>query len=141
MAKRYDGQEPSLYHEKRIYDGFPDRADQQLMREFHGAADWNKRAVIASQLQDERLKHFAYRIVYAERPDVLRPQHRRQIDGWVAKRVLGEDTDAPWTSIPQAVQEADDLLNDAVVDEMSLMTEVKIFLENMERRMAARERL
>jgi len=69
-------QEPSPHPELQMYDRFPDRSDEGLMAAFHDAGNWQERAKFAGQFEDQRLKQFAYRTVYAEAPDVPRSKHR-----------------------------------------------------------------
>lgn len=102
LSRLYEDREPSPFPEQQVYDGFPPRGDEALMANFHRARDWPARLEIAGQLQDQRLKHFAYRMVYAEAPEVLSESHRAQIERWIRERVLNEESEAPWTTVSKA---------------------------------------
>lgn len=130
FAGRYADQEPSPHVEERIYDGFPSPADQAIMEEFH-RTDWAQRPAIAERIGDARVKEFADRLMFVERPDVLSESKRADLERWVAARVLSEDHSVPWTTIPKALQEVDDLLVNASGDEAQLLREVKTFLQEM----------
>jgi exodeoxyribonuclease-1 len=52
---------PAQHVEGQIYDGFPDDTDHNLMDAFH-IADWSKRAEIANQFADHRLKKLGNRL-------------------------------------------------------------------------------
>ena len=133
MAKRYEDREPSPHPELQIYDRFPNRSDEALMAAFHDADDWQERANIAGQFEDQRLKHFAYRTVYAEAPDVLRSEHRDKIEGWIVDRIQGTEGDAPWTTLPAAIDEANQIQTSVTGDAAEHMAEVTAYLHELER--------
>lgn len=127
---RFADREPSPYMEGRIYDGFPSPADQAHMEEFHNV-DWAQRPAIAESISDPRVKEFAERLVFVERPSVLSESKRSDLERWAASRVLSDDHNVPWMTIPKALREVDDLLPNADGDEAQLLGEVKSFLQEM----------
>jgi len=133
MAKRYKDREPSPYPELQIYDRFPDRSDEALKTAFHDADDWQERASIAGQFEDQRLAHFAYRTVYAEAPGVLRSEHRTKIEGWIASRIQGSEGDAPWTTLPAAIDEANKIQTFVTGDAAEHMAGVAAYLRELQR--------
>lgn len=66
-------EEHSLHIEKRLYDGFPGATDQRLMEKFHDV-DWPDRVTLTERIEDPRVKEFAYRLIYFERPDPRGPR-------------------------------------------------------------------
>ena len=56
--------------EEQIYNGFPDNKDNYLMKDFHAAA-WEKKYDIAEKISDIRIKEFAKRVIYNEKPEIL----------------------------------------------------------------------
>lgn len=134
MAKRYEDREPSPYPELQIYDRFPDRSDDALMMAFHNAESWRERADIAGQFDDRRLKHFAFRTVYAEAPDALMPDHRTQIKGWITDRLQGTTGNEPWTTLPAAIDEADQIQNLVADEHAEHMADVTAYLHGLQRR-------
>jgi len=102
LSRLYEDREPSEHPEEQIYDGFPSRDDEALMLEFHRQSDWSGRAEVARRFGDQRLKHFAYRLIYAEAPDALTAKHRQRIEDWIRNRVLSANPDTPWTTIGKA---------------------------------------
>ena len=102
LSRRYEERATSVYYEERIYDGFPNRADEGLMVDFHRVSTWPERLDIARQFNDERLKHFAFRAIYAEAAEVLSESHRKQIETWIADKVLDENPKRPWTNVSGA---------------------------------------
>ena len=134
MAKRYEDRMPSPYPEQQIYDRFPGRSDEALMVVFDNAENWQDRADIAAQFDDRRRKHFAFRTVYAEAPDALRPDHRVKIEGWIADRLQGTSGNEPWTTLPAAIDEADQIRKLATGDHAKHMTEVTAYLRRLQRR-------
>ena len=45
--------------------------DQAIMAQFH-RIEWDGRPALAEKFQDQRMKQLAYRLIYLERPDVLK---------------------------------------------------------------------
>ena len=124
---RFADKKPSAYVEQRIYDGFPNVADEALMEQFH-QADWADRASLASQIEDPRIGVFARRLIYFERPDLLPNEQSAEFKAWMAERVLTDDESVPWMTVRKALREADDLLQNASGEEADGLREVKDFL-------------
>ncbi|MBN4048153.1 hypothetical protein JYU09_01075 [bacterium AH-315-O15] len=127
QALRFADKKPSAYVEQRIYDGFPNAADEALMEQFH-QVDWADRASLASQIEDPRIGAFARRLIYFERPDLLPNEQSAEIKAWMAERVLTDDESVPWMTVRKALREADDLLQNASGEEADGLREVKDFL-------------
>jgi exodeoxyribonuclease I len=134
MAKRYEDREPSPYPELQIYDRFPDRSDDASMIAFHNAENWQERADIAGQFDDRRLKHFAFRTVYAEAPDVLKPDHRAKIEDWIRDRVQGTSGGEPWTTLPAAIDEVAEIQKLVTGDHAEQMVYVTTYLHRLQSR-------
>ena len=134
MSKRYEDREPSPYFELQIYDRFPDRSDEDRMAAFHDTGNWQERANLAAKFEDQRLKHFAYRTIYAEEPDILRTEHRDKIEGWIADRIQGSFDDAPWTTLPAAIDEANNSQTSVAGNDTEHMAEVITYLHELKRR-------
>jgi exodeoxyribonuclease-1 len=129
MARRYPEEEPSPLVERQIYDGFSSSADREIMERFH-KTDWTDRIELAEQLRDQRMKRLAYRLIYLEKPDVLPVSMRISFDDRVAERLLTDDPNVPWRTIPKAIQEADDLLSGSSdADKTAFLKAVRQFLE------------
>ena len=136
QALRFADEEPSPYIERRLYDSFPGAADQELMAQFHDV-DWPDRVALAERIEDPRVKEFAYRLIYFERPDLLPAARVVEFDAWRAKRMLSEDESVPWMTVRKALREADDLLRTANGDEAALLGEVKDFLFELAQRLGS----
>jgi exodeoxyribonuclease-1 len=99
------------------------------MERFH-KTDWTDRIELAEQLRDQRMKRLAYRLIYLEKPDVLPVSMRISFDDRVAERLLTDDPNVPWRTIPKAIQEADDLLSGSSdADKTAFLKAVRQFLE------------
>ena len=131
LAARYADEEPSEHIEGRIYEGFPTKADEALMRRFH-EADWAERAAIAGEISDERLREFAHRLIFFEQPDSMPGAKLTELKKWRAERMLTDNENVPWMTIPKAQREADKLLSDATGEDARLLADVKAFLANLE---------
>lgn len=98
-----------------------------LMEQFH-SAEWETRPALIDQIADARVKEFAQRLIYFERPDFLPAAKVAELDAWRAARMASDDDSVPWMTIGKALREADDLLQNATPDEAVLLCEVKDFL-------------
>ena len=56
----------SPHVEKQIYDGFFERADEELMDAFH-EADWSHRIAIVDRFRDQRLRRIGRQLIHLER--------------------------------------------------------------------------
>jgi exodeoxyribonuclease-1 len=107
-SERIYGQ--SEHVELQIYGkGWPSDEDIKLCRDFH-ASPWEHRLEIAMRLTDTRLRRLGRRLVYFERPDLLRDNDRDDFDAEVSRRVRGGECDFPWMTVPRALEELDHLM-------------------------------
>ena len=127
QALRFVNREPSAHVEQRIYDGFPNAADEALMEQFHQAG-WADRVALAAQIEDPRISEFARRLIYFESPDLLPSGQAAEVSIWITERVLADDASVPWMTVGKALREADNLLQNASGEEADRLREVKDFL-------------
>ena len=127
QALRFTKRVPSPYVELRLYDGFPSSGDRALMAEFH-ASPWSDRVTIIERMDDWRIKEFAYRLLYFERPHLLPDERTAEIVTWIRRRMLTEDTDVPWMTVRKALSQADELLMNATSEETTLLEASKQFI-------------
>lgn len=91
--------------EETIFRGFPTKADEKLMKDFH-ESKWQGRLDIATQFDDERFRRLAMRIIFASRPDVLPAQERARVQEGITRRITANtNTEHPWRSAPDALTE------------------------------------
>jgi exodeoxyribonuclease-1 len=96
---------PSDHVELQIYGGgWPSYDDVAACRRFH-ESPWEMRLEIALKLADLRFRRLGRRLIYFERPDLLRSDDRSAFDAEVARRVRGGDGDFHWMTLPQALTE------------------------------------
>jgi exodeoxyribonuclease I len=136
LALRFADKKPSAYIEERIYGGFPNAGDQALMERFHSAS-WSDRVALAARIEDERIREFAYRLIYFGQPDVLPNAKAAELKGWLAERLLSEDDNVPWRTVPKALRQTDDLLKEANGDDARLLGELKDFLNHLVARLSS----
>jgi exodeoxyribonuclease-1 len=130
LAGRFAPREPSPYVEAQIYDGFLRWQDNRLLEQFHNARP-EARSQFLDQLEDERPRDLGYRLIYAERPEILPSEIRVKLDAWRAERLFMEDAGVPWRTIPQALAEVDDLVAEAGGDSDDLLLEIRTWLARM----------
>ena len=129
QAFRVEDKDLPAHVEQRIYDGFPNAADEVRMKQFH-QVDWGARPALAAQIEDPRLGEFARRLIYFERPEMLSQEQSSELSAWMANRVLTEDESVPWMTVRKALRETDALLQDARGEAAHLLSEVKDFLHS-----------
>jgi exodeoxyribonuclease I len=135
ISKRNAIQEPSIYVEERIYDGFPSRSDELLMQRFHQTS-WERRAEILGQIEDQRIHELGYRLIYIEKPNALSAEKRTELDEWCGQR-LKSDAAVPWLTVAPALEEAEKLLAAEEIANKALVIEVKEWLQQLQERTKA----
>jgi exodeoxyribonuclease I len=128
ISNRYPPREASAYVEEKIYDGFPSRADEWLMQQFH-QVPWKKRAAILEQVHDPRIRELGYRLIYTECPQYLSDQKRAELHAWFVRR-LHPNMEVPWRTIAGALDQVEDLLAEGI-ENRELIVEVKLWLESI----------
>lgn len=110
-ARTMDRTYPESEHvELQIYGtGWPSDGDLAGCRNFH-EAPWEKRLDIALGLMDGRFRRLGRRLIYVERPDLLRAADRAALDVEVARRLRGGEGDFPWMTLPRAAAELEELI-------------------------------
>ena len=106
LAQRYPPWPPAEVVEKRMYEGFPSRADEARMTGFH-AAPWPERAGLVETLEDDRLRELGRRILFFERPDLLYPNRRKTFEAWLTNRLQGRDGVEAGRTLQDALLELD----------------------------------
>jgi exodeoxyribonuclease-1 len=86
LTLRFEEKEPSADAEQRIYEGFPHRADERLMQQFH-QVEWVARHGICGQLDDLRYAEFGLKLLYAEQPAAMPLDARRGIERHIRERL------------------------------------------------------
>ena len=115
LVDRWEGfqtsQAPSDYLEKQIYQKFPGSDDRDKMKEFNSSTDPINKLRVSSQLNDDRLKQFAKRIMYNEYPDELTDREKQRNQKSIAEKVFSEDKYVPWCTISKAKESIDSIKN------------------------------
>ncbi|HHZ66739.1 MAG TPA: exodeoxyribonuclease I [Alphaproteobacteria bacterium] len=127
LSQRFADREASPHLEKRIYEGFPGRADLALIDHFHEER-WDSRIALIEQIQDARLVELANRLVYFERPDLLSDRMRHDMDDWLVNRILAEDASVPWMTVNKALAEVEERLETSDGGEVDFLGEIRDFL-------------
>jgi exodeoxyribonuclease-1 len=117
--KEYD---PSPHIEEKMYDGFPSAEDNELMERFH-TTPWADRHKIVNSLVDERYQLLGEWIIFCESQESLPNDRRDYWEGYVADRLLGRGDACKALTLPDAIQQADDLIGSATGEKLTLLTE------------------
>jgi exodeoxyribonuclease-1 len=128
--------EPAAHVEEQIYDGFFSNADQALMDRFHKAG-WPERAQIVRQMEDKRLRTLGQRLIYCDAPEAMSEALRGEYDAAITRRLMGDDGDTPWLTLPRAIEEAADLLAVSNDDDARLLRSVHRYLTSRAKGAAA----
>ncbi len=88
--------------ETKIYEGFYTNTDKAILRNFQ-SGDWQQRADIVEQLEDQRLKQLGRRLVAFNSPVELDSNTKSQALEYLRNKWLTSVDDKPgWTSFPTA---------------------------------------
>ncbi|MDP6559943.1 MAG: exonuclease domain-containing protein [Candidatus Binatia bacterium] len=128
LSQKLEDKAPSLYVEEKIYSDFIKWPDQELMKEFHDA-DWGDRLGIGQRLSDPRLRELAKRLIFTEYPEVFPRGERHSLNEWRKDRLLRKE--APWMTIPTAIENIDDLAEEASADEKAFLQDAKEYIQGM----------
>lgn len=103
----------SVHLEEQIYDGFASDKDAALCQRFH-QIPWEDRPALITSFEDMRLFRLGRRLIYHERPDLLDRNQIASMRDEVRRRVNGSIADAPWMTIPTALSQIQDILNQPI---------------------------
>jgi exodeoxyribonuclease-1 len=117
----------SSHIEKQIYDRFIEKVDERWMEAFH-EAEWSCRNAIVDKFQDQRLRQIGRQLIYQERPELLSENIRRQHARAIAMRVLGRGGETEWLSLPNALEQLQEVLASVSGPEAELLREHACFL-------------
>jgi exodeoxyribonuclease-1 len=123
----------SPHLEERIYNGFPGPDDERRMSAFHQAS-WPDRLAIVEGLEDERLRWFALRLVYAEARGVLPTKIKAEIEHRLANQLAGDGSGC--LTYELALAETDKLIGEGA-DHDGLLSRYRIYLHDRSSRAAA----
>lgn len=104
----------SLHPEERLHGEWILDADVRLSAEFH-AVPWETRGIIVNRMADDRLKTFARRLAFFERPDLLADARRTEIAQDFERRICQSPATGPWRTLPQALEEIRSLIQEGDV--------------------------
>jgi exodeoxyribonuclease-1 len=131
LAARYEDQVEPPHVEQRIYGGFSSNADQAHMHSFH-AHGWEDRIGILQEIEDERYRQIAQRIVAVERPDLLTDAQRQRWRSWRRERFLTNEK-VPWMTVASALEEFADVSQDATLAQQAQLADLERFLNGLGR--------
>ena len=129
LIKKRSEVEIEPYVESRIYEAFSSDEDEALRYEFHRVS-WSARWTICQKFSDQRLAELGRRLIYFEHPEVLMAGDTERMNQWLADRIL-TDADVPWTTIPKALIELDDLKRTASPNVLSQLRTIGHYLEGL----------
>ena len=101
--------EDSVHVEENIYSGFASTQDNERMDAFH-EGEWSERAAIVCEFDDPRFRDLGEQLIYFEAPEVLATERRQCWEERTARRLLGTGEPCDALTLPQALQEVNDLL-------------------------------
>ncbi len=128
LVQRYPQWPTEEVVEKRMYEGFPSRADEGRMEAFH-ATSWPERAEIVETFEDDRLRELGRRIVLLEQPEVLRPELREKLEAWLHNRRHGRKGVEAGRTLDNALSDLDGIAGDE--SNAPAMQEIRRWLEGV----------
>lgn len=110
--------------EQRIFEGFPSKADENVMREF-SSLPWPQRAMLVQRFDDPRLQQIAQRLIFLMAPDSLAEVNRTRVKQGIRDRLLASHNDQNlWRTIALARSELNEIRssspNESAIDEIEM---------------------
>jgi exodeoxyribonuclease-1 len=87
LSRKYENEEASIHTEQLLYSGGFPTEDEARIAAFQ-LAEWEERVKLADQMKDARVREFARRIVFLERPDLLTDESREDMKKWLSMRLV-----------------------------------------------------
>ena len=131
--KKNNKDKEKLSHEDSLVaGGFPTPKDQNTMKEFQCADDWQQRYKIISKIEDPRFIYFGKRLIYQNDPETLPRKEYEEIHSDIAKKILNPE-ETRFTTLPMAEKLIDDIRaeKDVSDEKLSYMNEINEYLKQM----------
>ena len=84
--------------EEKIYSGFYDYSDRDLLEKFQ-ISSWEDRLKIIDQFRDDRLRQLGKRLIAFFAPYLLTEQQKSDLSSFIKKRWMTLDNNANWTTV------------------------------------------
>ncbi len=124
-----------IYEEESIYTKFIGSEDNKILPEFH-KADWKDKLNILNKFKDERLHYFGKKLIYEEKPNLLKKSDYNKIHKNIAQRLLSTN-DEKWNTIPRTYSEIDTLREkferEGRPDRLIILDEINAYVEELEK--------
>ena len=98
-----------VHIEEKLYSGFATTQDNERMDAFH-ESDWRARVALVYEFEDPRFRELGEQLIYFEAPEVLDEERRHHWADRTARRLLGTEEPCDALTLPEALQEVNDLL-------------------------------
>ena len=113
------------YVEQKIYSGFPDNDDAELIKDFHRIDDIDYKIKIAMNLNDERFKMLAERLICQLYPDRAPMDMMQRYNDFLDERL---NTAGPWGSTEKALEEIEKFNKTEDAQEKTILEATKKFI-------------
>tara|TARA_B100001996_G_scaffold336594_1_gene287960 strand:- start:6636 stop:8057 length:1422 start_codon:yes stop_codon:yes gene_type:complete len=121
--------------EAQIYSGFASYQDKEKMKDFKNCIEQEKKYTISKEFADPRLREIAYRIIYAESPEILSKQQLKDRKNFIAEKVLSKEEKVDWCTIDKAKKSIVNLKeNEKYLDQKEFIDEIERYIFSEEKR-------
>ncbi len=128
MADRiFNSIEPSHAEEAIYSGGFPDKRDKDLMDDFHRIEDESHRIKIARNIQDDRYRLFAERLICQMYPESAPKDMMHRFEELLQERLA---TEGKWGSMDKTLNELEKLLANSDAHQKTILLETQEFIKN-----------
>jgi exodeoxyribonuclease-1 len=121
--------------EAQIYSGFSSNQDKEKMKNFKNCTELEKKYIMSKEFEDPRLREIAYRIIYAESPEILSKQQLKDRKNFIAEKALSKEEKVDWCTIDKAKKDISKLKeNDKYQNQKEFIDEIEKYIFSEEKR-------
>ncbi len=105
------------------------------MKSFKNCTELEKKYIMSKEFEDPRLREIAYRIIYAESPEILSKQQLKDRKNFIAEKALSKEDKVDWCTIDKAKKDISKLKEkDKYQNQKEFIDEIEKYILSEEKR-------
>ena len=114
LSERFESDDlEELEIEEKIYKGFFDYKDRELLEQFQ-VSSWEERLKIIDQLRDGRLRQLGKRLIAFFAPNLLTAQQKLDFDNFIKARWTNEGDNTKWNTIQTIIDDLEEMKEESL---------------------------